>query len=59
MNDKDKIRNIGKMKMKLELMEICEGLPVEFIWFINSIKFRYLDYVRKLSFKSLPDYKHL
>lgn len=37
------------MKMKMELNELCKGLPIEFG--------RYLDYVRGLPFKTEPNYK--
>lgn len=33
-NDKDKIRQVGKIKMKLETSEICQGLPIEFARYI-------------------------
>lgn len=35
--------------MKMELNELCKGLPIEFG--------RYLDYVRGLPFKTEPNYK--
>lgn len=38
------------MKMKMEISELCKGLPIEFG--------RYLDYVKGLPFKSEPNYKY-
>ena len=38
-NDKEKIRLVGKIKMKLDSSEICQGLPLEFgRYFKKNIK---------------------
>ena len=39
------------MKQKIDTSELCKDLPIEFA--------RYMDFVRKLSFKAQPDYKYL
>ncbi|CAD8044331.1 unnamed protein product [Paramecium primaurelia] len=50
-SDKEKTKLVGKLKMELELKDLCKGLPIEF--------YRYMDYVYKLKFASTPDYKYL
>ena len=42
---------VGEMKIKLESSELCKDLPLEFC--------RYFDFVKKMHFKSQPDYKYL
>ncbi|CAD8084386.1 unnamed protein product [Paramecium primaurelia] len=49
-SEENKIKQVGQMKMKMEVSELCKGLPIEFG--------RYLDYVRGLPFKSEPNYKY-
>ncbi|CAK60344.1 unnamed protein product (macronuclear) [Paramecium tetraurelia] len=50
-SDREKTRLVGKLKMELEMKELCKGLPNEFQ--------RYMDYVQKLKFAASPDYKYL
>ncbi|CAK85816.1 unnamed protein product (macronuclear) [Paramecium tetraurelia] len=49
-SEENKIKQVGQMKMKMEVSELCKGLPIEFG--------RYLDYARGLPFKSEPNYKY-
>ncbi|CAD8098732.1 unnamed protein product [Paramecium sonneborni] len=49
-SEENKIKQVGQMKIKMEVSELCKGLPIEFT--------RYLDYVRGLQFKSEPNYKY-
>jgi casein kinase 1 len=52
-NEEEKIKAVGQMKMKMDSLEICKGLPVEFARYSPLLNTdRYLDYVRKLNFKS-------
>lgn len=37
--------------MRIKTSELCKDLPIEFA--------KYLEYVKKLSFKSQPDYSYL
>ncbi|CAK78972.1 unnamed protein product (macronuclear) [Paramecium tetraurelia] len=50
-SDKEKTKLVGKLKMELELKDLCKGLPIEFQ--------KYMDYVYKLKFASTPDYQYL
>ncbi|KAL4502231.1 hypothetical protein ABPG72_000466 [Tetrahymena utriculariae] len=49
--DKDKTQVVGDIKAKTKSTDLCKDLPNEFV--------KYLDYVKKLHFKSQPDYKYL
>ncbi|CAD8139024.1 unnamed protein product [Paramecium pentaurelia] len=50
-SDREKTKLVGKLKMEIEMRELCKGLPTEFQ--------RYMDYVQKLKFAATPDYKYL
>jgi casein kinase I family protein HRR25 len=46
--------------MKLESSELCSNLPNEFSRFnLRFLPIRYFDYIKKLGFKSTPDYKYI
>ncbi|CAD8167742.1 unnamed protein product [Paramecium pentaurelia] len=49
-DDEDKMRQVGQMKMKMEMNELCKGIPIEFG--------RFLEYIKGLPFKAEPNYKH-
>ncbi|CAD8098226.1 unnamed protein product [Paramecium sonneborni] len=49
-DDEDKMRQVGQMKMKMEINELCKGIPVEFGTF--------LEYIKSLPFKAEPNYHH-
>lgn len=38
------------MKMKIDMNELCKGIPIEFG--------RFLDYIKGLPFKAEPNYKY-
>lgn len=42
---------VGEMKKTIKLEDLCSDMPVEFQKFI--------DYIKRLNFKSTPDYKYL
>ncbi|CAD8077027.1 unnamed protein product [Paramecium sonneborni] len=50
-SDREKTKLVGKLKMEIEMRELCKGLPLEFQ--------KYMDYVQKLKFQTTPDYKYL
>ena len=39
------------MKMKIDSHDLCKDLPIEFG--------RYFDFIKKMQFKTQPDYKYL
>lgn len=45
------VKVVGDIKAKTKTADLCKDLPQEFV--------KYLDYVKKLHFKSQPDYKYL
>ncbi|CAD8086553.1 unnamed protein product [Paramecium sonneborni] len=49
-SEDDKINQVGHFKIKIDINELCQGLPIEFA--------RYFDYVKGLPFKSEPNYKY-
>ncbi|CAD8087039.1 unnamed protein product [Paramecium sonneborni] len=49
-DEEDKMRQVGQMKMKIDMNELCKGIPIEFG--------RFLDYIKGLPFKSEPNYKY-
>lgn len=42
---------VGEMKAKIDSKELCKGMPEEFA--------KILEYVKKIHFKSAPDYNFL
>lgn len=51
MSDRDKTNVVGEIKEKTSPADLCKDLPPEFQ--------KYLEYLKKLNFKSTPDYKYL
>lgn len=50
-SDKEKTKVVGRMKMQIEIQDLCKDMPSEFAQFF--------EYVKSLQFKSNPDYKFL
>lgn len=51
LSDKEKTKQVGELKKSIKLQDLCVDMPIEFQ--------KYLDYVRRLTFKATPDYKYL